>query len=81
MPLDVRSYTLSNLGYDAEYQFKMLACYADGKDTFRSEGISLKTESMDAPRIVKVYKDLSSYHFFEENAELNLISATIFSLK
>ena len=58
VPSDVRSYTLTDLFYGTEYQFKIFAYYDDQQDTLPSEVITLKTEAMEAPRNVKVYKYL-----------------------
>ena len=63
VPWDVRSHTLTDLFYGTEYQFKILAYYDDGQDTLPSEAITLKTEAMEAPRSVKVYKYLPLYQF------------------
>ena len=63
VPSDVRSYTLADLCYCTEYQFKILAYYDDGQDTLPSEAITLKTEAMEAPRNVKVHKYLLLYQF------------------
>ena len=51
---DTKSYNLSNLFYDKEYQFRILACYDSEKDTLPSEEINLKTELMEVPQIKKV---------------------------
>ena len=51
---NAKSYNFSNLSYDREYQFRILACYNGEKDTLPSEEINLKTELMEVPRIKKV---------------------------
>ena len=51
---DVKSYSLFNLFYCTEYQFRILACYDGEKDTLPSKEIKLKTEPMKVPQFKKV---------------------------
>ena len=67
-PPDVRSSTLCNLSYGTEYQFKILACYNNEKETLPSEGIKLETKPMEVPQNIEVKKYFHSISFkkFEE---------------
>ena len=60
---DVKSYSLSNLSYGTEYQFRILARYDGEKDTLPSEDIKLKTEPMEVPQFKKVYRFFRLYQF------------------
>ena len=51
---DVKSYSLFNLFYCTEYQFRILACYDGEKDTLPSKEIKLKTEPIKVPQFKKV---------------------------
>ena len=62
---DVKSYSLPNLSYGTEYQFRILACYDGEKETLPSEDIKLKTEPMEVPLIEKVYRFFCLYRFKE----------------
>ena len=60
---DIKSCSLPNLCYGTEYQFRILACYDDEKETLPSEDINLKTEPMEVPQIKKVYIHFFLYQF------------------
>ena len=62
---DVKPYSLLNLSYGTEYQFRILACYDGEKETLPSEDIKLKTEPMEVPLIEKVYRFFCLYRFTE----------------
>ena len=69
IPSDVKSYIFSDLCYCTKYQFRILAYYIseegyDGvKETLPSEGINLKTEAMNVPKVGEVYKYFHLHYF------------------
>ena len=58
---DLPSYIFSDLSYNAENKFRILALYEKRKETLPTEEICLKTESMKVIQIKKGPLFLNSY--------------------
>ena len=58
---DLQTYIFSDVNYDAEYIFRMLACYESGEETLPTEEIHVKTEPLEIIQIDKVHIHLYMY--------------------
>ena len=58
---DLQTYIFSDVNYDAEYIFRILACYESGEETLPTEEIHVKTEPLEIIQIDKVHIHLYMY--------------------
>ena len=58
---DLQTYIFSDVSYNTEYKFRILACYEMREETLPTEEIQVKTEPLELIQIEKVHIHLYMY--------------------